>query len=158
MKILLLLIFTIFSFGCSNIVRLSDFGSKNIGINYWEIEAKKRFKNPLIVACHGSEFSEIDLLNSNWYTDPDPPLKSSLVKDLAEKIKKENPNRDIVLIICNYHNHEINIDRVWYAKSPIWLIPDDFYKGGKRETQRNFDSAGSIWEFVSTKTPETKKE
>ncbi len=105
------------------------------------MEAKKRFSNPVVVVCHGRT-----QLN-NWVavTDNDGII---VVNDLAWKYSLKYKDCDIVLFICNFDAHTLNVPRVWYFKQSVWMMPDSEVRS-LRENVRGVGNAGSIWEAVT---------
>jgi hypothetical protein len=124
----------------------------------WLTEARKRFVNPVLFACHGGyEINEIKVgdetvTDIQWWCYPDAPRKPMSVQAAADTLANLYPDRDIVFTVCNPQGSEIKTKRVWYAKQKVWIVPDDFqpsFEWMRHETDRDFDGVGSIWEFVS---------
>jgi hypothetical protein len=135
----------------------NDFGMYNCGSAEWLLEASKRFNNPVVFHCHGGIRTDI-VRNPNgtlttlheWWVYPDPPRSPMRIDDLATTLTNLYPDRDIVLVTCNPGGFDINVKRVFYAKRNVWTIPDANATGFYAHEQiRDFDTVGSIWEFVS---------
>jgi len=158
-KGILLAFILVFSTGCisqkssmltDDICRVSNFGKNNMGIEYWHQEAKKRFDDPYVYACHGS----FDQQTQVWYADPDYGLEKRPVADIARELRKKHPNRDIVFIVCNPWGAALPaLDRVWYVRSKVWIFPDAYlqYANHQHETLTDFCNVGTIWEFLPAK-------
>jgi hypothetical protein len=107
----------------------------------WEVEALKRFDNPIIFQCHGTT------RNGIWVCSPDN-LPQAPVETIAAILAKLYPHREIVLCVCNRDGHVIHQKRVYYARQLVWSKPiwprvytDEF---GAR-----WPITGSIWDFAN---------
>lgn len=115
-------------------------------------EACSRFVNPVVVMGHGG------YTFGYWTLFADGDRGGAISVDaLGKYLSKTYPDRDIVLFICNKQGSQIKANRVWYFRSVVWSLPDEyFYRHGvslipyDRELLRNFGNAGSIWESVMT--------
>lgn len=108
----------------------------------WLTEARKRFKNPYILICHGDSASSG---GKRWVLCPELPRLERPTKEEAERLHKAMPDRDIVLISCNECGADLNVPRVWYARRVVWSAP--WWAASPK-----FDpdkSCGNIWEFIS---------
>lgn len=123
----------------------------------WLIEARKRFANPIVFSCHGGyEFVEKrigdDIVTTlEWWLYPDSPRKPIPAQSAADTLANMYPDRDIVFLPCNPNGFELHTKRVFYAKQATWIIPDDYQSWlpiVQHESKRDFDTVGSIWEFV----------
>lgn len=124
----------------------------------WLIEARKRFVNPVVFSCHGGyEFVEKQIGDETvttleWWVYPDAPRKPMSAQACADMLADMYPDRDIVFLPCNHNGFELHTKRVFYARQATWIIPDDYQSWVplfQHETQRDFDTVGSIWEFVA---------
>jgi hypothetical protein len=133
--------------------------SKDIDSNsqkLWLLEARRRFNNPILFACHGGyefvekQIGDTKVVELEWWVYPDAPRQPMSAQSAADFLANLYPDRDIVFTACNENGYELNTKRVFYAKSKVWIIPDDMQSGPVfHETKRNEGDVGSIWEFVS---------
>lgn len=126
--------------------------------DYWLLEAKKRFTNPVVFLCHGNykfvkqKIAGQEVQTFEWWAYPDSPRQSMSVQSIADYLSNLYPDNDIVLIICNPASFRIKGNRVFFSKTSIWTIPDDFqnrsiFNPFWHEVSRDFNTTGSIWEF-----------
>ncbi len=107
----------------------------------WTIEAQKRFKQPVIFACHGGTIAGV------WVCEPDglPPLPTDGVALLLKKIYGDRP---IVLVVCNAAGNDCHVRGVWFARKIVWTYPGV----DRRITRDGIEyGTGSIWEFEEGK-------
>ena len=117
-----------------SVIQWSNYGKNtyNRGPYEWLEEAKKQFKNPVIFSCHGTvrikTTTEKDKTVSSlvWYISPDPPRKSMPVQEVADMLVNLYPDRDIILTVCNPQGLPIKAKKVHYAKSLVWVVPDNY--------------------------------
>jgi hypothetical protein len=114
-------------------------------------EIDKRFRNPVLFVCHGTD------VDGKWILLPDSggPWDASKV---AWKLAAKFHDRDIVMWVCNPGHHRIHVRRVWYFNDYVWSVPDDYAGDARydhlkyqddRETDRGRGFPGSIWEAVT---------
>jgi hypothetical protein len=120
-------------------------------IHAWYVEARKRFDNPVIVACHGNTVGVVGKdgkVDKVWMASADPPRKALPIQQIAEVMANIYPDRDVVYICCNEGGHKITVPRAWVAPAIVWAMPDSF-PGTVfwRETKRGCGYVGSIYEF-----------
>ena len=146
------------------IIRWSDFGDYNDIGDLWLLEAKKRFKDPIIFVCHGGSDWEVLALGPAtlgqwvWSAGPISPRIPVPMKCVAAVLRNMYPNRPIILIACNPGFYDLDLPNVWYAKGSIWAIPDEWANGLRYHEKHRIPPTketvetqmiGSIWEFIS---------
>jgi hypothetical protein len=113
---------------------------------YWLREARKRFKDPVVVLVHGGYDSD----KRNWCAVPDAPRQKITMSAVAWVLHNLYPDQDIVLVACNEFGYDLNVPRVWYAKTLVWQTPDaDVQPNRPHEVEVNKGNVGTIWEFVT---------
>jgi hypothetical protein len=134
--------------------------NRDLEFTLWEayLDAKQRFKNPILVTCHGG------VLGGQWVCCFGPEfspheLRPS-VEELAKKYAAKFPDNDIVLSICNPEGVDLKDcpKRVYYWKTTVAVLPDigkPFWRGlGTAQWPFLFEAklraGGSIWEAVNT--------
>ena len=134
-------IFLIFA-GCQSKSTITWGDFKHNDFSTWQIEANKRFHNPIIFACHGSSYYGV------WSCVPE---SKELIPTLyvARFLHTEYPDKDIVLIVCNPGGASIHVDHVWYVKKNVWICPDQFVPAKTLQDRlKDKDTIGTIWDFV----------
>lgn len=135
------------------------------GGKYWLAEARKRFPNPIVVIGHGEEFKNQKPEDKIPFWFQKSPAGTITVSTLARALHHCFPDRDIVLVICNPDGHSLDVDRVWYAKTNVWVVPDSYVEGlvakGSplfaitRETTIGVGNVGNISEFITKNDTKT---
>lgn len=110
-------------------------------IDYWPQEVEERF-NPqgtVLIVGHGASFLGV------WMVIPDLERGDWIpVVKLAEMYRNMNPNKRIVLLVCNPRGSDIYKPNVFYFKSLVWTTPDSNNIFGRKDTQPNFGYVGNI--------------
>ena len=118
-------------------------------------EVEKKFGNSYILAVHGNKPpAEV------WRAVPDLG-KCDLMQDRVDKIRKEFPDRPIVVWACNYDHARLKGKNVWYFTTMAWVVPDSsilfVHQDSRgiwmnalenRDVQRDYGGAGSVFEMV----------
>lgn len=124
----------------------------------WLQSARKRFVNPVIFSCHGGYEYKYKMVDGErieyreWYLYPDEPREKMPADSAAKTLANLYPDRDVVFMACNEYGHTLTVRRVFYARQKVWIVPDEYqspFKFLQHETLRDWDSVGSIWEFVA---------
>lgn len=113
-------------------------------LELWKREVARRFPTALIYAIHGNTDG------TNWVClDPKAPRSGHMVKvrDLALQLRKENPDRVIVLIICNPGGFNLGIPGVFHAMDSVWFDPDKDADNTDPGRQEDRGCVGNIFEF-----------
>jgi hypothetical protein len=96
--------------GCAStgpyIIRMSDFGDYNAGMDYWIEDITARFDNPVILICHGNArvieiVGPIPCRYWEWYLYPDAPGKCVSAQTAVNNLRRNYPERPIVVMSCN---------------------------------------------------------
>jgi hypothetical protein len=143
------------------IIQWSYFPLENNGPQLWLLEAKKRFHNPIIFACHGTSLlipqestnkEPAGKLTDEWYCVPDKPRQMIRVQTVVDTLRQLYPDNDIVVLCCNAKSLKLYGKRVYYSKTKTYNTPDDYlpwaWKPIRILQHKDEKSAGSIWDFV----------
>ena len=89
----------------------------------WRKESTKRFKKtPFFFFAHGGYRNNEWVVFGPW--DMEPKIE---VEYIAEQLRNNHPNRDIIIVVCNGLGMELkNNPRVFYAKDAVWIWPDSY--------------------------------
>jgi hypothetical protein len=100
---------TISTFAATNkmpeIIRWSDYGDYNDMGDLWLLEAKKRFKDPIIFTCHGGSDWEVLAIGPAslgqwvWSTGPVPPRMPVPMKFVAAVLRNMYPDRPVTICL-----------------------------------------------------------
>jgi hypothetical protein len=121
----------------------------------WYREALKRFANPVLIFCHGSDFG------GQWMLTPDDSFSPPIPAEAMAKLKaKEFFPRPVLLVACNPGHNRIDVPNVFYFTDSIWLVPDEGLNRWfidhpeqsmpiERLSKVNDHFKGSIWDAVT---------
>jgi len=113
---------------------------------YWKQQIARRYKDAVMVVCHGNTGPD-----GQWWAYPDyeAPLP---MKDLVKRVRAIYPNRRIVLIACNPDALVFNEPGVTYAKESVWFWPDDIMVTNLDKADPTGEGGcGDIFEFTENK-------
>lgn len=85
----------------------------------WQQEIGRRFPHAVGILCHGGDFVE-----GQWIVSAKSYEHIVPVTELVEHVRKQFPDRTIVLLACNPGHLRLGIPGVYYAHSSVWCVPD----------------------------------
>lgn len=110
-------------------------------VQYWTTEIARRFPDAYVFVCHGGED-----MDGVWNIYPAGGIPMP-VQDLVDMLRAKNPDRKIVLIVCNPGDDKIHGKNVFYAHASVWGFPDRATDASVR-SQIEPESVGNIFEFI----------
>lgn len=115
------------------------------GAGYWIAETSRRYETFVLVLVHGEDVDGV------WTAFPDAGSPVS-VETLVERVRRDWPRRQIVLIVCNPGGHDLAVPGVAYSCQMVWLIPTRYTStlGLKLREQSGIRATGCIDDFVET--------
>lgn len=112
------------------------------GVPFWIYEAERRFPDEelMLIFCHGNEN-----IYGEWCLYADGYSIGVPVQLFLEELRKTDPDKKIIFIVCNPGGDVIEGENVVYADANVWVIPNVVY------LDRHIldpDAAGNIYEFI----------
>lgn len=88
----------------------------------WRCEAERRFRNPVLLICHG------DGKHGRWWLVPDRPYQDASMEATVQLLCALYPHRPIVVVSCNEDGILLHAPRgnVWYARKTVSSCPATF--------------------------------
>jgi hypothetical protein len=136
--------------------------STTVECNNWELsysipyvqkEVEREHPGAYIFMAHGHH---IHYPEWNIHNDLGSFVEHETLQGKVDELRTIEPERTIVLWVCNEFNYKIKGKNVFYFKKPVWCIPDrdlskyrkehPGYKG--HELVKNYGNAGSVYEMV----------